>query len=256
MRLPPQRICKLVANLHASANDPSSEQEAATARDMLRKLQGDFQIDDFLLTYLIERQQKPPDEFDPIEIVLNLFELACIKLTPEQEIVIALWVLHTYVYDHYLHTPRLLPRSYSPGCGKTGLMSLLAQLVADPFPVSNVTAAVIYHHLRDHPRSTFLIDEGENIPALWSGDRLLLNIFDAGHRQGAYVARVVSGKVVQYPAFAPLALAYVMDRHQLPPQSLSRSIPIDVTENPEGRDQFDTEHRLLTYSCGHAGLGS
>jgi hypothetical protein len=245
MRLPPQPICKRVVNLYASANDPSSEHEAAVARDMLRRLRLDFQIDDFLLTYIIERQQKSPEEFDPIEIVLTLFEMARIKLTPEQEIVVALWVLHTYVYNHYLHTPRLLFRSYGPGCGKTALMSLLAQIVDGPFPVSNVTAAVIYHNLRDNPRCTFLIDEGESIPALWSGDKLLLNIFNSGHRRGGDVCRVVAGKTVRYPTFAPLALAYVMDRHQLPPQSLSRSIPIEMTENSEGRDGFDPDENPL-----------
>jgi Protein of unknown function (DUF3631) len=199
----------------------------------------------FCLCYLIERERQPRDRFDPIEIMVNLFEAAQIRLTPEQEIVVALWVIHTYVYDRYLHTPRLLLRSYAPGCGKTALMSLLGQTASNSFSITNTTAAVIYHYLRDNARTTFLIDEGEHIPALWSGDRLLISIFDSGHRQGVPVPRVIRGKVVEFPCFAPLALAYVNEKHELPPQSLSRSIPIEMTENPEGRDEFEQHHPLF-----------
>jgi hypothetical protein len=245
MKLPPQTTCKRIAAMYASANDPNNENEAAVARDMLRKLKLDLQLSEFVVTYVVERQQKSPEEFDPIEIMLHLFDVARIKLTPEQEIVIALWVLHTYIYEHYFHTPRLLLRSYGPGCGKTTLMSLLGQTTRDPFSVSNVTAAVIYNHLRQHSHCTFLIDEGESIPALWSGDRLLLNIFNSGHRRGGDVSRVIAGKTVCYPTFAPLALAYVFDRRRLPPQSLSRSIPIEMTENSEGRDGFDPDENPL-----------
>jgi Protein of unknown function (DUF3631) len=247
MRIPSDAVCKRIANLWALANDPSSEHESAVAREMLCKLQAELGLSDFLLTYIIERQQKVPGEFDPIEIMLNLFEQARAKLTPEQEIVVALWDVHTYVYDHYRHTPRLVFRSYDAGCGKTALMSLLDQTVANSFPISDTTAATIYYHLRDNPCSTILIDEGEHNPALWSGDKLLLNIFDSGHRQGGFatVGRVISGKPVRFPTFAAYALAYVEDKHKLPVQSLSRAIVIEMMENAEGRDEFDLQHPLL-----------
>jgi uncharacterized protein DUF3631 len=248
MRIPSDAACKRVRDLWALANDRSSSHESANARGMLRQLQRDLGLSDFLLCYLIEREPHPRGEFDPIEIMVNLFEAAKIRLTPEQEIVVALWVIHTYVYDRYLHTPRLLPRSYYPGCGKTTLMSLLGQTASNSFSIANTSAAVIYRYLRDNPRTTFFIDEGEHNPALWSGDKMLINIFDNGHRYDGRVARVIRDKVVEFPCFAPLALAYVYERRELPPQSLDRSIPIEMVRHSEGCDEFEG-HPLLTGFC-------
>ena len=248
MKLLPDPVCKRIANLWALANDPGgSAHECAVAREMLRKLQAELRLSDFMLVYLLEREQKSRGEFDPIEIMIYLFEEARIKLLPEQEIAVALWDTHTFVYHHYFHTPRLLLRSYATGCGKTALMSLLKQTTSNSLKLGNVTAAVIYNYLRNNPGSTFLIDEGENNPALWSGERLLLNIFNNGHRRDDDpIARVIHGKTVFYPCFAPLALAYVNEKRELPSQSLNRSIPIGMTENPEGRDEFDPEHSLCS----------
>jgi hypothetical protein len=111
-------------------HDPNNQNEATVTRDMLSKAKLDLQLSEFVVTYVVERQQKSPEEFDPIEIVLHLFDVARIKLTPEGEVVIALWVLHTYIYEHYLHTSRLLLRSYGPGCGKPASNRQLGQLAA------------------------------------------------------------------------------------------------------------------------------
>src|SRR5262249_20473279 len=252
MRRPPDDICKRIHDLWARASDPSNEHESAFARTKLRELQIELGLSNFMLTYIIEREQKAPSklepsqiEFDPIEIMLDLFELARIKLTPEQEIVTAVWVGHSYVFHHYRHTPRLLLRSREGGCGKTALMSLIQVTAANALKLDDVSAAVIYNYLSDNPGTTFLIDNGERNPALWSGEQLLLNIYEHGHRERGRVSRLINRQPVFYPCFAPLALAYIERDVQLSSEALERSTIIDMVKNREGRDEFDYGHPLI-----------
>jgi len=178
----------------------------------------------------------PERPINVFELVLHLFEANHVVLTIEQTITDALWILHTYVFDQFLHTPRLLLRSTEPECGKTTLLSLMARLVDNEFTTSNTSAAVLYYQLRDHPHTTLLIDEVEH-SSLWTHDPLLLSVFDAGHRRGGCVTRVLNGKVVRFPVFAPLALAAV-PKKRFAPQLLSRAIPIDMVKYPEGKDEL------------------
>jgi len=85
-------------------------------------------------------------EVNVLDLVLHLVGLY-IAVTPEERLVIALWVLHTYVFDRFDVTPRLGLLSPVRGCGKTTLLILLELLANDPYRTDNVTAAVIYHLL-------------------------------------------------------------------------------------------------------------
>jgi hypothetical protein len=70
-----------------------------------------------------------------------------IWVTPEERLAIALWALHTYVFDRYKITPRLALLSPVFGCGKTTLLILLEHLVANPSRYVNVTAALLYRQI-------------------------------------------------------------------------------------------------------------
>ena len=188
MRLPPDNVCKRLADLFWRANDPANRHEADLARATLHKLCGDFGVTDFMLCWILDRQRRDPDDFDPVEIICcDLFERFGMKLAPEQEIVVALWAAHAHVYNQFTHTPRLLLRSREPGVGKSALMGLLDGIIDNSLLLHNTTPPVIHHWLRHHPRTTFLIDEGEHQGALWFKDRLLLSVLDSGHRRGGQV---------------------------------------------------------------------
>ena len=47
-----------------------------------------------------------------------------VSVTTEQCLFIALWILHTYIFDRrlFMHTPRLLVTGPVRGCGKSTLM--------------------------------------------------------------------------------------------------------------------------------------
>ena len=104
MKLLPDPVCKRITNLWALANDPGAARTSARLRARCCvNCKPSFDFSDFMLVFLIEREQKSRGEFDPIEIMIYLFEEARIKLLPEQEIAVALWDTHTFVYHHYFH---------------------------------------------------------------------------------------------------------------------------------------------------------
>src|SRR6516165_9450090 len=64
----------------------------------------------------------------------NLLELLVevigvyVGITDDEKLAVALWILHTYIYDRYTFTPRLALLSPVFGCGKTTLLALIERL--------------------------------------------------------------------------------------------------------------------------------
>src|SRR5262249_40309869 len=83
-------------------------------------------------------------EVNVLELVLHLVE-RYIAITREERLAVALWILHTYVFDRFDITPRLALLSPVRGCGKTVLLILIELLAQDPDRADNVTAASIYY---------------------------------------------------------------------------------------------------------------
>src|SRR5262249_50295474 len=145
------------------------------------------------------------------EVVLGVIDSVGLVMPFEHVVVDAAWALHTYIFNQFLHTPRLLIFSRGSGCGKTVRLSTLREMANQARYAIAPTPAVLYHHLRKYPQTTFFIDDAEHT-SLWNRQDLLTQIIDAGYRQGGEVPRVVRGDVVWYPTFAPLALGLIIDR--------------------------------------------
>jgi hypothetical protein len=169
-----------------------------------------------------------PPTVNVLDLVLRLIE-EHIAVTAEERLAIALWMLHTYVFDRYSITPRLALLSPVRGCGKTTVLVLIDKLVANAYRTDNVTPAVIYHELDHHRRATFLIDEGDNLALL--SDGVLRAVFNSGHRRGGNVSRFVSGKPRKYQTFAPLAVAAI---GTLPLPLMHRAIVVNMRRQAPG----------------------
>jgi hypothetical protein len=173
-----------------------------------------------------------------LDLVDRLLELY-IGLSPEQRMAVALWALHTYVFGRYQITPRLALLSPVRGCGKTTLLVLLEQLIADAYRSDHVTAAAVYHEISARER-TLLIDEGDNLAL--HANNILRAIFNAGHRRGGAISRFVAGRSRKFPVFAPLALAAI---GTLPLPLMHRSVIIQMQRQAPGDielppfDEFD-----------------
>jgi hypothetical protein len=158
----------------------------------------------------------------------------------EHFVVDAAWILHTYVFPQFLHTPRALIWSRGSGYGKTVRLSCIAALAKNARYMIAPSPAVLYHEIRAHPETTLVLDDMEN-DDLWNKRSLLRQIIDGGHRQGAPVPRVINHEVVWFPTFAPLALGTIVDRarrYKFPPQLLTRSIANEMKKSREGQDEI------------------
>lgn len=239
MRWPPKQVCKRIAGLLAHCGGGSTNaHERQAAQAALQRLQSEFELSDTATAFIAESDaRKTANVFD---IVLDVVLSTKVVLGFEQAVVVVLWTLHTYVYDCFFHTPRLLVESNEPGCGKTALAHLMRALACNAFYSSSVSPAVIYHELCKCQHTALILDEVEH-SKLWDRDRLLLAVFDAGHRRGGCVHRLINGEVIEFPVFAPLMMTAV-SQQPFPRQLLSRSILLHMENHPHGRDEVDPDN--------------
>jgi Protein of unknown function (DUF3631) len=146
-----------------------------------------------------------------------------VAITAEERMAVALWLLHTWVFDRFPITPRLALLSPVSGCGKTTLLVLSELLVAEGYRTDNITPAAIYHHLDSRPRTTLLVDEGDNLGLLTNP--VLRSVFNSGHRRGGSVGRFVGGWSRRFSTFAPLAVAAI---GMLPLPLLHRAVVVNM----------------------------
>ena len=66
--------------------------------------------------------------------------------------VTALWTVHTHPmrYEVFDYTPRLLPWSKQPGCGKTTFRNVLSQIVSNPISSEGITGNDLLALLKEH----------------------------------------------------------------------------------------------------------
>lgn len=124
------------------------------------------------------------------------------KYAPE---VLACWILHTWVFEQFDVTPRLVLQSPEKRCGKTITLGILEQLVNNPCFTGNVTAAYLFRKINSD-RVTTLIDEFDVIQKERAE---LRNIINNGHRRGGKICKVIRNEAVEFEVFAPLAIALI-----------------------------------------------
>jgi hypothetical protein len=239
------KVLGLISKLHALLGS-SNRQEAESAREMLLKLLAENGLSWNDLPAILRADG--PDEFSTganssngspspdapahsnggavpnvLSLVLALIE-DHVAVSVEARIAIALWVLHTYVFDRFSVTPRLALLSPVWGCGKTTLLRLLKLLVDSGERIDNVTAAAIYHYLHHRPRVVFLLDEGDNLDL--KHNATLRSILNSGHTRGGTVMRTVGGRSRPFPTFAPIAVAAI---GALPSPLLDRAVVINMS---------------------------
>lgn len=166
------------------------------------------------------------DISDPLVQDLCIYVRKYIVATDDEILVIALWVLHTYVYDSYPQTPYLAVTSPDKGCAKTRVLEVIELVVRRPWRASIPSEAVLYRQIHIM-QPTLLLDETDTIfnPRMqdrYEGHRAILN---SGNRQGATVPRCVgtSNNIMEFRVFSPKALAGI---GTLPDTVTDRAIPI------------------------------
>ena len=91
-------------------------------------------------------------------------EYVTFKRQPHDAVATALWDLHTFVHDQFMHTPRYGAFSYDPQSGKSVVVSqLMGELTNDPrkYVADKHVAASLYYTMH-HEKGTTLLDEAQN----------------------------------------------------------------------------------------------
>jgi hypothetical protein len=164
---------------------------------------------------------QPANQPNPADLVHYALE-KYVELSSHQYVAVTLWILHSYVYDRFMVSPRLACLSPVRGCGKTTLLDVAEQLTARGHRTDSITAAAIYHFV-DTEHATLLLDEADNLDT--AADKLLRAVLNGGHRRGAKRVHMERGKLREFSIFAPMALAAI---GTLPLPLLHRSILIEM----------------------------
>jgi hypothetical protein len=260
MTLPLPEICQRIRQLHAMIGSPTTN-ESATAFDKLKKLLAEHGVTWNDLSAILPdtdisfgdvnnstststaAPQEPMDApaVNVLDLVLFLIERHVV-ITAEERMIVALWVLHTYVFDDFDITPRLAVLSPASECGKTRLMVLMKLLVNKPNYSDNVTPAVIYRELDLRPSTTFLLDEADNQGLL--NVHVLRSVFNSGHGREGSINRIVGGQPKMFRTFAPLAVAAI---GTLPLPLLSRAAAvINMRRRAPGETQIQRPDPVLS----------
>jgi hypothetical protein len=135
----------------------------------------------------------------------------------------ALWVVHTYLLDAFMITPRLAVRSPMKRCGKTTLLDVLSCLVLKALPTANVSAAALFRVIESY-QPCLLVDEADTFLAEANELRGILN---SGHRRGGSVLRTVGDdhEPRAFATYAPVAIGII---GVLPDTLADRSISVDL----------------------------
>jgi hypothetical protein len=176
----------------------------------------------------------PSDVPGPLNLACHILP-RYLHLTRHQCIALALWIIHTHVFDRFTTSPRLVLRSPVRGCGKTTTLLVVKELAAKARRADHITAAAIFRMV-DFDRPTLLLDEGDNLDLVHSPT--LRAVLNTGHRAGGHVVRV-DGKVTRaFSTFTPVALAVIGG---LPLPLSHRSVTIDMVRAPAGTEltRFD-----------------
>ena len=150
-----------------------------------------------------------PDPVDGAPLIRNLVEILerFVVLDSEYSTTLALWILHTYVFDTHWITPRLAITSPEKRCGKTLVLTLLRQLVNRPLMTANATPAAIFRCI-ESVRPTLLIDEADTF---LQGRDELRGVLNSGHQKDGCVLRTAGDdhEPRAFSTFAPCAIALI-----------------------------------------------
>jgi hypothetical protein len=156
-----------------------------------------------------------------------------IVLTVEQAETIALWALHTHVFEAFDYSPILWISSAEKRSGKSLLLAVLELVVARSWMVVRPSEAVAYRKIaRDRP--TLLLDETDTIFGRNSEHEGLRALLNAGNRRGVVVPRCAGpqrDRLEEFEVYCPKALAGI---GRLPDTVEDRSIPIRLKRRTRG----------------------
>ena len=257
MRLPPDKVCRLIRKLYASTSSPF-EHEAEVAKEKLRVLLFEHSLTEADIPAILAATDDHGQKLSSASFpsagagpTINVFDLNSaliddhVTVTVRERTAISLWITHTYLFRRFRITSRLAILSPVEECGKSTLLDLLNLTCALPCCSDDPSPASIYHERDNNPDATFLVDEGDNL-GLFKDERMR-RLFNAGHKQGGSAVRIIDGRPRKFSLFGPLAIAAIGD---LPRPLTSRSIIIGMQRQPPGSQKRPIDVNDMAWIAG------
>lgn len=162
-------------------------------------------------------------------------------VTPEQEVAMTIWVLHTWAFPAAIATPYLVLLSATRQSGKTRALEVLEPVVRTPMRTSGMSEAAMFRII-EQQQPTLLLDEVDAIFGSTSErTEPLRGVLNSGNRLGGQVARCVppAWDVQAFSTFSPKALAGI-DNGSWPDTVLDRSVVLHLKRRTpsEAVDRF------------------
>lgn len=175
------------------------------------------------------------DDIEPWPVMINPNELLmeienlirrCIVCNSDTVIAATLWTTMTWFMDSIQVAPLAVITAPEKRCGKSQLLFLLAKMVKNPLPASNITPAALFRAI-DEWSPTLLIDEAD---AFMKDNEELRGILNCGHtRDSAFIVRAVAIGKDHYPrkfnVWGAKALAGI---GHLPETLMDRAITLEL----------------------------
>lgn len=152
--------------------------------------------------------------------------------------ILAIWALHTHVFEAFDYTPYLSITSPTKRCAKSNLCSALGVLVARPWKTQSVSVAALARKI-EKEHCTMILDEADQAfkgPAEYTS--ALQGVLNSGFEQGGTYSRCVgegaSLESKDFSTFCPKAIAAIK---RLPDTVTDRSIPLRIQR--KGNEQVE-----------------
>lgn len=143
-------------------------------------------------------------------------------LTAAQELVLAVWIVHTWCFERLGRTTPYLEITGVSGSGKTALLDALLLTCRGAEKLQTIRTMYICRRIREQAGlCAMLIDEAERLSSDSYGDQR--SMLAGGYREGGVHGVTVGKGTVRFPVYCPKAFTSLMT---LTPVIHNRCIPI------------------------------
>lgn len=152
-----------------------------------------------------------------------------------QDLIIALWIAHTWFIDGFTSTPYLCVTARTKRAGKTTLLELVAAAGQNGQTFATIRPAAIVRFLHAvEGRAVVAFDEVERMSRGTAGD--VRSILATGYRRGQFHMVTSGDRVKAFRVFGPKAFALIGDMTDV---IRDRSVILRLQRAPRGAEVLD-----------------
>lgn len=129
---------------------------------------------------------------------------------PDFALLVALWSMGSWVFDHFSTWPYMAVTATTKGAGKTRCLELATMIGRNGLITTSITPPALLRLIKArNGQLTLGIDEAESTAK--EGKSLVSEFLNSGYRKGQMIYRSKGDDVVAYPSYCPKIFALIGD---------------------------------------------